>query len=401
MKQPALVLDGNTKQALAIVRSLGMAGVPVYVGAERGTAMALHSRYRKGKFTYPSPKDDQRGFIDVLKEYVREIEGVPVVYGCSDATVCTLMAFRYELGDSFELGLPDGDSFDIAFDKAATYSEARVHGVPAIKTFLRERYVEVNQLGKEITFPAVMKPRQSVIWKDDIGVSGTASFVHTPKEMLEHFQEQVKETGMPPLIQPFIQGEEYGVEVLAKEGAIVAAANHHRIRSLSPTGGASVVKETMEEGELSDKLYGYAAKLVSVLQWSGPMMLEFKVDNDTREPLLVEINGRWWGSLPLAIAAGVDFPLLNYTMVTEGVVPDEVVRSHSGVTTRYFLGDVWHLLRVLFARDPMRSELYPTRRKALKDFFRSFRGTKGDVWNWRDPLPAFMEYIDVIAKIWK
>ena len=397
--QPALVLDGTTKQALAIVRSLGVAGVPVHVGAERGTAIALHSRYKKGAFTYPSPKEDQRAFIDAISMYAEEVDGRPIVYGCSDATVCTLFAYRDELASIVELGFPAADAFEQAFDKAATYSEARVHGVPAITTFLRERPEEVRQLAKQLDFPVVLKPRQSVTWHNGVGVFGTALFIETPEDLVTQFSTHLRTTGVAPIIQPFIAGEEYGVEVLARDGSVVALADHHRVRSLSPTGGASVVKETLEAGELATTLHEYARVLVESLSWTGPMMLEFKINTDTRTPLLVEINGRWWGSLPLAIAAGVDFPLLYHRMMCESVVPHEVVQSRPGVTTRYFLGDVRHLIRVLCARDPMRSVRYPTRRKAVRDFFRSFRDTQSDVWSWKDPFPSVMQYIDSVYRM--
>jgi len=394
--ETALVLDGNTKQALAIVRSLGARGVSVHVGAERGTGLALHSRYSTERFTYPSPKEDQGAFIEAVRAQAARMDAVPIVYACSDATVCTLYAYRADLEGVVELGLPSDDAFENAFDKAATYSEARVNGVPAITTYLRERSAEVEPLARELTFPVVLKPRRSVTWKDGVGIFGTASFITGPQELRERFIDHLNTTGDAPIIQPFVAGEEYGVEVLARDGA---AADHHRVRSMSPTGGASVVKETLEDGELSRTLHDHARTLVGALSWTGPMMVEFKVDTDSRAPLLVEINGRWWGSLPLAIAAGVDFPQLHYTMMTGGTLPENVVRSRSGVTTRYFLGDVRHLLRVLFARDPMRGVRYPTRRKAFRDFFRSFRHTQSDVWSWRDPIPSIMQYIDIVAKL--
>jgi predicted ATP-grasp superfamily ATP-dependent carboligase len=233
-------------------------------------------------------------------------------------------------------------------------------------------------------------------------VFGTATFVHTKKELCDTFATLKKSTGEAPLVQQMVYGEEYGVEALVHQGTIFAMVSHHRIRSLSPTGGASVLKETLDDGDLKHTLEEYASTLIQKLKWSGPIMVEFKVDSDSLTPFLMEMNGRFWGSLPLSIAAGVDVPYLYYTYATGGEVPMETVRARDGIVTRHFLGDVRHLARTLFSRDKMRSLLYPHRLKALRDFFSLPKGTRSDVWSWRDPAPAFMEIIDVLKKkVWK
>jgi predicted ATP-grasp superfamily ATP-dependent carboligase len=132
--------------------------------------------------------------------------------------------------------------------------------------------------------------------------------------------------------------------------------------------------------------------------WSGPIMVEFKVDSDSQKPYLMEINGRFWGSLPLSIAGGVDVPKLYFDYAYEGNVPSEMIRGREGVITNHFLGDVRNLLKVLFARDRMRAFLYPSRRKALHDFLFPPKGTHSDVWSWRDPKPTLMEVIDVLTR---
>jgi predicted ATP-grasp superfamily ATP-dependent carboligase len=188
--------------------------------------------------------------------------------------------------------------------------------------------------------------------------------------------------------------------MLVHEGGAYALVTHHRLRSLSPTGGASVLKETLGEGTLRNQLEAYALKLVEKLSWTGPIMVEFKVDSDTRTPYLMEINGRFWGSLPLSIASGVDMPYLLYQAVMQNEISKEIVRGRDGVRSTHFLGDVQHLLRVLFKHDPMRKYLYPKRSKALRDFLLLPPRTKPDVWSFTDPSPSLFEIIDIIKKMW-
>jgi predicted ATP-grasp superfamily ATP-dependent carboligase len=394
----AIILDGQLKSALTAVRSLGKVGILVSVGAERETGMALHSRHASAQFVYPSPYTDQEGFIREVKREAERLGDKPVVYAFSDATYLSLYSHRSDLCEYMTLIFPDEKSVEIAYDKAATYSLARVSGVPTMSTYTPESYEEIVRLSETLTYPAVIKTRRSVTWKEGVGIFGSASFVQNKEELQNNFETLKEKLGEAPLVQDFLLGEEYGVEMLARKGKVYAQVTHHRMRSLSPTGGASVLKETLREGDLKNTMETYAEKLVKVLEWSGPIMVEFKVDSDTREPKLMEINGRFWGSLPLSVAAGVDMPYLYYVQATKNTVPPDVATAHEGVTSNHFLGDVMHLVRVLVKIDPMRKYLYPTRMQAIRDFCILPLGTKADVFSFQDPKPALFEVINILNK---
>ncbi len=396
----AIILDGQLKSALASVRSLGRAGVIISVGAERPTAMSLHSRYTTNTFTYPSPYTQQEAFITRVREEAIRMGGKPVVYAFSDATFLSLYLHREDLSEYMTLVFPEEKAMEIAFDKAATYSLARISGIPTITTFAPEMAHEVAQMGETFAYPVVIKPRRSVTWKDGAGVFGTASFIQNKEDLIRTFSELKKTLGEAPLIQTLVHGEEYGVEMLADKGVVYACVTHHRIRSLSPTGGASVLKETLHAGDLKNTLEAYAKTLVTKLSWTGPIMVEYKVDSDSREPKLMEINGRFWGSLPLSVSAGLDIPYLYYRYAQGEKLSQTLETAREGVSSIHFLGDVKHLLRVLFANDPMRKLLYPPRLKALRDFCILPRGVMYDVWSFHDPKPALMEIVDILKKIW-
>lgn len=394
----AIVLDGHTKSALATVRSLGRQGTVVWCGAERTSAMASHSRYVDESFVYPSPLTDQEGFVRAVEAASFAMGDQPVIYAFSDATYLSLYAFRETLSPVATLLFPSDRSVEIAFDKGATYSEAKILGIPTIKTYLLENTSEIRRIESELSYPVVVKPRHSVSWKDGVGVFGTAQFVTSTAELEHTFTDIKRVTGEAPLIQPFISGEEYGTELMVTNGEVLAETTHHRLRSMSPRGGASVLKETVGESDLSTEMREYAHKFARALSWTGPLMVEFKVDADSRQPKIMELNGRFWGSLPLAIAAEIDFPYVYHALASQKPLP--AIRSHArtGVITRHFLGDVRHLFRVWFAHDPMRARLYPKRMRALKDFFRTPKGTQNDIWSWHDPIPSVFQYVDVLKK---
>lgn len=393
----AILLDGSLKSALSAVRSLGCQGVNVSVGSERRTAIARHSRYANRTFSYPSPYKNPEGFVERLKKEGETMGNKPLVYAFSDATYMLLARHRDALEPFVTLVLPAQESVEKAFDKAETDGLARSLSIPTIATYFPQSKVDLAGIYEYISYPAVVKARHTVSWKSGVGVFGTACFVHRQRRLEEMFERLRTTTGEAPLIQSFVKGDEYGVELLAYEGTVLAEVVHRRIRSLKPTGGASVVKETLPDTELTRTMRQNAKTLVESLQWTGPVMVEFKMNADDGSVKLMEINGRFWGSLPLAIAAGVDFPYLFYRL-GRGERWHEVVSGHEGVTTRHFIGDMRNLLLVFFGRDKMRPYLYPSRIRALIDFIRPRYFVSGDVFAFDDLKPSFMEYVDVINR---
>jgi predicted ATP-grasp superfamily ATP-dependent carboligase len=396
-----LILDGHLKSALATVRSLGGKGMRIAVASERTSGMALHSKYASSVFTYPSPLQNQRGFVEAVKREAEKSEEKPVVYAFSDATWLSLFTYRAELRECLVLPEYDEESVRIAFDKSLTATLAATLGIKTIPSQVPNSEDELEVCAQKATYPVVVKTRKSVTWRGNKGIFGTASFAQDNESLIESFSNIKQTVGEAPLIQDFVMGEEYGVEMLAQEGKVYASVSHRRLKSLSPIGGASVLKETLGENDLKSELESVAQSLAEKLDWKGPMMVEFKIDKETNTIYLMEINARFWGSLPLSVAAGVNFPWLYYEDLKHDKRPQNKVVQKRRVITNHFLGSVVHLVRVLFKRDPMRRLVYPPRFQAIKDFLFVPRGTKNDVWMLGDPAPAFWEIVDIVKKLWK
>jgi predicted ATP-grasp superfamily ATP-dependent carboligase len=203
-----------------------------------------------------------------------------------------------------------------------------------------------------------------------------------------------------PLIQERVNGPGSGLFALCEHGNIRAAFAHRRIREKPPSGGVSVLREAIP---VEPATLRYAEKLLSALNWHGVAMVEFKFDNADMTPKLMEINGRFWGSLQLAVDAGVDFPWLLYCMY-QGKPMENNLAYRSGVKTRWFLGDVDHLLIVWTHR---RKSLalppnHPGRLKTALLFLTSFRpSVKSEVLKMSDMVPAWVEFRQYLRESWR
>ena len=142
----------------------------------------------------------------------------------------------------------------------------------------------------------------------------------------------------------------------------------------------------------------YAAALVNELSWHGPIMIEFKFDRNTGAVKLMEINGRFWGSLPLAVKAGLDFPMEYYKLAKHEETQSPISIELGFMRTRHFLGDCKWVLNVFFKKDSLRKLMYPSRSRAFTDFVLEPLRSKGDIFDIHDLLPSWFEYIDILKK---
>src|SRR6185503_9660028 len=161
----------------------------------------------------------------------------------------------------------------------------------------------------------------------------------------------------PVLLQRRVSGVGEGFFALRWGGRTVSMFAHRRLREKPPAGGVSVYRESIA---LDDGLMGPGLRLLEALGWNGVAMIECKREEATGRQVIMEVNGRFWGSLQLAIDAGVDFPSLLVRCAAGETVPFSA-DYRVGVRSRWFWGDVDHLY--LRLRNG-------SRRGALRDFLR-------------------------------
>ena len=124
------------------------------------------------------------------------------------------------------------------------------------------------------------------------------------------------------IIQKYVYGKTIGVEILSYKGKIIEYFFHERVHQPLERGGGSSLRKSIAK---IDQLYGYVEKFCDATHYTGVGMFEFQYD-DARNAYLIEVNGRFWGSLPLSLAAEVDFPFHLYVMLTNQM--DKISKSY-------------------------------------------------------------------------
>jgi predicted ATP-grasp superfamily ATP-dependent carboligase len=377
-----LLTPGHLRSALAVTRSLGRRGVAVTVADERQRTLAGVSRYCRALIRVPSPARSGDGFVDAIEcEIARGKHRV--VMPADDITLALLSEARPRLEGLAVLPFPGSEIVQTAHDKGALVALAGETGVPIPRTVVVREPADLERAIRHVGFPAVVKARVSRLRVDGQWRNGAGTqYVHTPAE-LEAACRVVGDSVPFPVVQEYIPGDGRGIFLLMNHGRLRAAFAHRRLREKPPSGGVSVLSESVA---LDPRLLQDSERILEALKWHGVAMVEFRRDARDGVSKLLEINGRFWGSLQLAVDAGVDFPYLLYRQAVDGDT-EPVLTYRVGVRLRWWLGDVdWLLLRLREANG------VSERLGALRTFLRPAGKTaRAEILRRDDPAPATVE----------
>lgn len=378
-----LVTDASNRAALAVIRSLGKKGIDVTAGNETAFNAGFLSKYCRHKILYPSPQRNVQEFLNYMLKLVKK-EKYDLLIPITDFTTIPLSKHKKEFDSYVTVAVPPYNTMIKTFDKALTIKIAAKHGIPHPKTIFVESVKDVETVAKEIEYPAVIKPRTKVIWTNGSAMMMKVTqrnYAHNPNDLIAKYKNIVLQNKVLtqgnylPIIQEYVRGTGYGVEALFHNSELKAIFSHKRLREYPITGGASTLRVSVND----EKLNNLAVKLLKAINWQGVAMVEFKL-NGQGEPKLIEVNGRFWGSLPLAIASGVDFPYLLYKSMVEGGNFSSP-KYKLGLKQRWLIpGDIlWLYSSMISERKTLGS---------IKDFVAAF-GVADDIITLDDLRPMF------------
>lgn len=380
-----LILDANQRAALAATRSLGSRGLHVAVADETPKTLAGSSKYHKDTFVYPSPYQFPKGFVTALKRECAE-RGIKVIFPMTELTTHLVLKERDEFKE-FSIPFCSFDAFDRLTDKWKLCELARQLGVPTPATHFVSGLEDLRAISPQLTYPAVLKPYRSRIWSEGRWIAASVQYACSIQEAERIVARNECFNRHPFLVQEFVRGQAHGVSALYDHSKPVALFAHRRLREKPPSGGVSVLSESVE---VNSRLGEMARRILDEVKWHGVAMVEFKVSSDGT-PYLMEVNARFWGSVQLAIDAGVDFPWLLYQLAI-GKTPDRTADYRAGIRNRWLLGDLAHLYRVCMGNGKDMIPAPVEKWQSVLRFLNFFEGnTHYEVNRWDDLGPFLFE----------
>jgi len=334
-----LVLDANQRSALAAVRSLGRAGLKVFAADSTGATLAGASRHCQRRLSYPSPYNAPLAFVDAVVDAVRA-HGIDVVLPMTEVSLQLLLEARERIVAT--LPAPSLAAFEALSDKYRLFQSAQALGIPMPRTVFIDNARAFAAQPEAWDYPVVVKPHRSRIWHRGAWLATSVRYAHSRAELDAMVAADPALSGYPFLLQSFIDGRGEGLFALFDRGRAVDFFAHRRLRERPASGGVSVLSES---APVPADLRDIAERLLGAQAWHGVAMVEFKRGRDG-VPYLMEVNARFWGSLQLAIDAGVDFPL-RLVRLARGERLSAQAPYRAGARLRWLLGDLDRLYLLL------------------------------------------------------
>lgn len=406
-----LVTDAHELAGIGAIRSLGRAGYRVtgfysrQALAADGMPPALPpvagSRYAAVVRAAPDPWLEQRAFAAALLTAARSGEFAALL-PVSEAALVAAQSIRAELPAGLLLLMPRAEHLRYTLSKFHLNQAARQLAVPIPRT----AFIFDGEPGGGWELGGLAALRYPLIVKTDNHLlpsgqyqRGRTLLVHEPAQTAAALLA-CREAGGAVIVQEHIRGRGAGAFVLRAHGRTLLRFAHRRLHEVPYTGGVSSLRASIHDPDL----LALAERLLGGLSYEGVAMVEFRLDEAGR-PFLMEINGRLWGSLALALHAGVDFPLAMVraakwsTALTPAAdprpAPEELAAPPDypdGLRCRNVFPGELHYLRSVLGAPPGELGL-AAKAAAVAEFLLLFLDprVRYDYLWWQDPLPGVIQ----------
>jgi len=380
--RPVLILGAEPRAVVPIARSLHRRGIPVDVAGLSPAEPRLSSRAIRSFIRLPSHERPPHEFIAALTALIRAKQyDMLIPWG---DTALALIAQHYgHLSTLLHVGCPPPHIVHLVLDKMPTLEAAQRCGIAIPATHFVSDMAELEALQSKLRFPMIAKPRD----KKQIGAHAfKIQYFQTYQELRKAFELDAR-FGSRNLLQDYCLGDGLLVGMLIHDGEPVAMFQHRRVTELPYSGGVAVL--TVSE-QLDPVLAEHSLALLRDLEWEGIACVEFRYNRADKTAILMEVNGRYWAALAMAIHAGIDFPLYEWQLA-HGEKPRVPSSYPIGLRARWTRGDLLRL-HGLFG---VSADAFPPRPAILKEAAHMVADwlspTRDALWSLTDPLPAISE----------
>ncbi len=381
MSRPVLILGFMPRIILPIARSLQRHGIPVDVASFQPAPRIPSSAICESR-NVPRPDLDPIEFVKQLRGFVEE-RGHDMLIPADDWMLTAVVEHYDDFADLLQIGCPPPAITRLVLDKSATLEIAQGCGIEVPKTVRICNSSQLHDLVGGLPFPWVIKPARRETRIEEM----KSCSLRTAEEVATKFPRGRVFTP-PILVQEYCAGAGVGVEMLLHGGQCMTIFQHRRLKEFPYSGGASVIAVAEEPNPC---LIESSVALLQALRWQGVAMVEYKVSPEGRA-VLMEINGRYWGTIALAISAGIDFPLYQWQLA-HGERP-EIPKAYAvGTKWRWSMGylhRLYDLLDLGRRSASARAVLGADVRQLLEDFSPSIPDATLKL---SDPMPSVVELL--------
>jgi predicted ATP-grasp superfamily ATP-dependent carboligase len=391
----AMLLGVDTPIGVTVLRELGEHGVPVHGIGRSADAIGAASRYCRGFSIRPDAM-----VCDWLPDLISKT-GAKALFAISEGDLVALAKLP-PVVNGCQIVTPRAEPLAIVLDKSETLKRATAIGIDIPMSWQPLAVEDMPLRARTLSYPVIAKWADPTAMADRLAALGLplikAEYLRTADALIALI-DRYAPLGAWPLVQSYCPGFGLGQMIYMSSGEAVLRFQHRRLHEMPPEGGVSTLCVTEPLTHHAVQMAKSVALLASI-GWEGPAMVEYRHDPNTQSYWLMEINGRFWGSMPLASHSGVEFAWESYRrhilMQTNNMQPEIKPRS-----ARYMIPETKRLIKLLLKPKSIADPFFkPT---PLADFGRYVSGffdpkMRYYLFRWRDPGPFFADIKTVLLK---
>jgi D-aspartate ligase len=328
----ALVLGGS-HGALAVVRSLGRHGIPVWFASD-DNVLARLSRFTRKGLSWPGP--NAAGAADFLLDLGRR-HGLLgwVLIPCADEEARLISQNHAALSRMYRLRTPPWETMRWAYDKHRMNERAAALGIDLPRSF--SAAARDHLVNADLRFPVILKP--AVKHHGNAFTLAKAWRADDRATLLARYHDAAALVGAEAVVvQELIPGRgaaQFSYAALWDRGRPIASLTARRSRQYPiDFGYTSTFVETIARADVEQA----ACRFLESLSYDGLVEVEFKHDARDGRLKLLDVNARAWTWIALGRRAGVDFPHLFWRLAMGETLPS--TRGTSGVAWTHASRDI-------------------------------------------------------------
>jgi D-aspartate ligase len=324
---PAVILTCFKHGGLAVVRSLGRLGVPVYTVHETRATPAFFSRYCKRRFVWDlhrAPAEESLGFLTDLGERIGRRS---LLIAMSDLGAMFVADHAHQLSKWFVFPKQQSRLVHSLCSKREMYYLARRWNVPTPHTAFPQSRADVTDYLTAAQFPILLKPinpKQNP-WP--------IRLVHTEHELFEYY-DAVEDPSTPNvMLQEYIPGgDEYTWTFngyFDQQGECCVAFTGRKLRNYPPYFGMASLGICIHNEHVARTTVDF----MKAIGYRGPLDLGYRYDARDGLYKVNDINPRIGGMFRLFVGAnGMDVARALYQDMTgQEILPATTVEGRKWI----------------------------------------------------------------------
>jgi predicted ATP-grasp superfamily ATP-dependent carboligase len=376
---------GNYRLTLTIIRSLGRAGYHVIVGADMKRCFTDYCRYTNEIWRHPNIKHDETRFIAALNEFLGRSDDKPLIFPVGDSQISCISRNLDRLPTSVVVAMPEPATAMDCENKSRMQEVVEKLGIPQPKSEKARSLSELRMLVERIGCPAVIKPNDSLT----PFFGEKAIIINAPDELTAAIPAW-PEGHAQLLVQEFARGERYNCQFIAVRGEIVCYFEYKVLRTDRRNDTGYLIEGISVEP--TPRLRSLSEALARELKYSGAGCAQFFFDSASGAVNFLEINPRLAATCALPFHSGYDLPRLavenaEFLAGTRSTPSKETRNYPIGKRTAWLMGDLEAIRRdVRAAKCSLPSAVAWLGESAMM----LLRTDCHVTWWWKDPLPSLV-----------